>query len=56
MLHSSVEKLVDWVYETTNDYDMTTPLSKYRMFQGELTFGDVGSEPSSAPSDSCDWT
>ena len=41
MLHSSVGELVDWVYETTDDYDMVRPLSKYLMAQGEITFEDA---------------
>ena len=56
MLHSSVGELVNWVYETTYDYDMATSLLKYLMSLGELTFKDAGYEPSSAPEESCDWT
>ena len=56
MEHSSVGKLLDWVYETKYDYDMATFLSKYRMYQGELTFEEAGYEPSSAPEDFCNWT
>ena len=56
MLHSSVGELVDWVYETMDDYDMTMSLSKYLMSQGELTLEEARYEPSSAPKDSCDWT
>ena len=41
MLHSSVGELVDWVYETTDDYDMTMSLSQYLMAQGEITFEDA---------------
>ena len=56
MLHSLVGELVDWVYETTTDYDMMMSLSTYLMSQGELIFEDAGYEPSSAPEDSYDWT
>ena len=41
MLHSSVGELVDWVYDTTDDYDMAMSLSKYLMSQGEFTIEDV---------------
>ena len=44
------------MYDTTDDYDMATSLSKYLMSQGELTFGDTGCEPNSAPEDYGDWT
>ena len=53
-LHSSVRELVDWVYETSDDYDMAMSLSSYRMSQGELTFEEAEYKPSSAPEDSCD--
>ena len=55
MLHSLIGELVDWVYETMDDYDMTMSLSKHLMFQGKLTFEDAGSQPNSAPEDSYDW-
>ena len=51
-----VGELVDWVCETTDDYGMTTPLSKYLISQGQLTFEDAEYEPISAPEESCDWT
>ena len=54
ILHISVGELVDWVYETTDDYGMATFLSKYMVSQGELTFKEAGYEPSSASKDSCD--
>jgi hypothetical protein len=56
MLHSSVGELVDWMYETTDDYDVATSMSKYLMSQGELIFGEDRCEPSGAPAESCDWT
>ena len=40
MLHSLVGELMNWLYETTDDYVMAMYLSKYLMFQGELTFED----------------
>ena len=56
MLRSSVVELVDRMYETTDDYDIATSLSKYLMSQEELTFGAGGCDPSSAQEDSSDWT
>ena len=41
MLHSSVGELVDWVYETTYDFDMAMSLYQYLMAQGEITFEDA---------------
>ena len=54
MLHSLVGELVDWVYETMDDYTMVTSMSKYVMSQGDLTFEGAGYEPSSVPEDSGD--
>ena len=56
MLHSLVGELVDWVYETMDDYTMVTSMSKYVMSQGDLTFEGAGYEPSSVPEDSGDQT
>jgi hypothetical protein len=56
MLHSSVGELVNWVYETTDDYDMAMSLSRYLMSQGDLTFQDAGPDSSSATEDHCVWT
>ena len=53
-VHSLEGELVDWVYETMNDYGMETSLPKYLMSRGELTFEDAGYELSSAPGDSSD--
>ena len=49
ILRSSVGELIDWMYETTDDYDMATSMSKYMMSQGELAFGQDRCEPGSAP-------
>ena len=48
MLRNSVNKLVDWMYETTDAYGMATSMSKYLMSQGELAFGQDRCEPGSA--------
>ena len=53
MLHSLVSELVDWVDDTTDDYDMAISLSKYLMSQGELIFEDTGLAFSSATEDPC---
>ena len=49
MLCSSVGELIYWMYETTDDYDMATSMSKYLMFQGELAFVQDRCEPGIAP-------
>ena len=56
MLHNSVRELVDWVYETTNDYEMATSLSRYLMAQGELTFEDAVPESNNVLKDPHAWT
>ena len=56
MLHSLVGELMDWVFDTTDDYGMVMSLSKYLMAQGELTFEDTVSDPSNAPADPYVWT
>ena len=56
MLHSSVGELVDWVHETTDDYDMAMSLSKYLMAQGEITFEDAIPAIDRAPNDLYAWT
>ena len=56
MLHSSVGELVDWVHETTDDYDMAISLSKYLMAQGEITFEDAMPEIDCALDDPHAWT
>ena len=56
MLHSVVGELVDWVYETTDDYDMAMSLSKYLMAQGEITFEDAVPEIDRALDDPHAWT
>ena len=56
MLRSSVGELTDWIYETSNDYDMVTYMSKYLMSQGELAFGQDRCEPGSAPDKPSEWT
>ena len=48
MLGSSVGDLIDLMYETTDDYDMETYMSKYMMSQEELAFVQDGCEPGSA--------
>ena len=49
MVRSSVGELIDWMYETTDDYVMATSMSKYLVSQGELMFGEDGFEPNSTP-------
>ena len=44
------------MYETTDDYDMASPVSKYLLSQGELAFGQEGCEHGSAPDESSEWT
>ena len=56
MLHSLVGELVNWVYETTDDYAIVMSLSKYLRSQGELSFEDAGSELSSVTEALFDWT
>ena len=56
ILRSSVKELLDWMYETTDDYEMATSRSKYLMFQGELAFGHDRCEPGSAPAKPSEWT
>ena len=38
MLRNFVEEVVDWVYNTTDNYSVTTALSLDLMAQGEHTF------------------
>ena len=56
MLHSSVEEVVAWAYELTNDYAVTTSMSKYLVSRWGFTFDEAGHEPTSAQKDSCNWT
>ena len=48
MLRGSVKELLDWMYETTYDYDMATSMSKHLMSQKELAFRQDRCEPGSA--------
>ena len=41
MLQSSVQELVDWMYDSTNDEEMTMVLSSYLMKQGESTLEEA---------------
>ena len=41
MLQSSVQELVDWMYESTDDEEMASAISDYLMHQGEITLGEV---------------
>jgi hypothetical protein len=56
MLHNLVGELVDWVYDTTNNYDMAISSSKYLMAQGGLTFEESIPDPSSALEHPYFWT
>ena len=56
MFRNSVGELIYWMNEATDDYDIATSMSKYLMSQGEITFGENRSEPSSSPDESGDWT
>ena len=56
MLHSSVGELVDWVYETIDDYDMAMFLSKYLIAHGEIAFEDAVPEIDRALDDPHAWT
>ena len=44
MLQSSVQELVDWMYESTEDEEMTTIVSTYLMEQGESTLEETADE------------
>ena len=44
MLQSSVQELVDWMYESTDDEDMTMLLSTYLMGQQESTLAETAEE------------
>ena len=44
MLQSSVQELVDWMYESTDDEDMTILLSTYLIGQGESTLEETADE------------
>lgn len=41
MFRSSIQDLVEWMYDTTEDDDMTELVSTYLMSQGKATFGDT---------------
>ena len=55
MLRSSVKELVDWMYETANENDMATSMSKYLMSQGGLAFGQDRCEYGSAQDEPSKW-
>ena len=44
MLHSSVQELVDWMYESTEDEEMTEVMSTYLMEQGESTMEETADD------------
>ena len=56
MLSRPGGELLDWIYETTDTYDMVTSMSQYLMSQEELAFGQDGCESGSAPDESSEWT
>ena len=41
MLQSSVQELVNWMFESTDDEEMTSAISTYLMIQGETTLGEA---------------
>jgi len=41
MFQSSVQELVNWMFESTDDEEMTSAISTYLMIQGETTLGEA---------------
>ena len=44
MLQSSLQESVDWMYESTEDEEMTNVISTYLMEQGESTLEETADE------------